>query len=107
MSTPEALEQIAKTRGRFFRVAFRRKTKGKNGEPAGSVREMVCRLRVRKFSSQKLPPGVRASEDAAASVLTVWDVEAFHSARREGKPLRAAGQAAYRRINMAEVVSLG
>jgi hypothetical protein len=103
----QSLAAILSHKGKFVTVSFRRKTKGRNGEPVGSIRTMQARLHVRKHVTGVLAPGVRKAEDKKHSVLTVWDVQAFHAARREGKALRQAGKAAYRRINLLDVVSIG
>lgn len=103
----QALSAILSHKGKFVTVSFRRKTKGRNGEPVGSIRKMQARLHVRRHVAGVLAPGVRKAEDSRNQVLTVWDVQAFHAARREGKSLRQAGRAAYRRINLLEVVSIG
>ena len=101
-----ALTTIRAHGGKFFRVSFARKTAGKNGEKPGDIRRMLCRRSVRKYTKGVLLPGVRKEEDAKNAVLTVWDVEKFHQARKAGKGLKAAGRSSYRRINLSEVVEL-
>lgn len=109
------LASIRQNGSKFFKVVFARKNdkwgKDEQGNKvlvakAGELRTMVCRRGVRKFVTGAQAPGQRAAEDKANDVLTVWDVPAFHAARREGKSEVEAGKAAYRRINVPEVVEL-
>jgi hypothetical protein len=105
-----ALDVIRNSGTKFFSVSFRRKrdrrVRGVLVAAAGSVRDMLCRARVRRYTKGVVPPPVRAAEDRRNEVLTVWDVEAFHRARQRGLGRVAAGRAAYRRINLAEVLCL-
>ncbi len=103
MTEQQALQAIRAKKGRFFAVEFRRKTKGRNGELPGTIRKMTCRRSVRRYCTSGRS---NAGSDAENSVLTVWDVEAFRAARREGKPLGEAGRQAYRRINLAGIVRI-
>jgi hypothetical protein len=97
---------------RIFTVRFRRKHKGQNGEPKGSIRVMTCRLRVRKYTNsvtglgRVIPPAVRRAEDVRCNVLTVFDIQLFNQYRHQGYGVIAAGRASYRRVNMAQVVSI-
>lgn len=61
----------------FFKVKFRRRNDkivaGKVIAPAGSVREMVCRLHVSKGVKGEQPPEKRREEDFRNRVLTVFE----------------------------------
>lgn len=120
ITTIDAWNRIAAAGGIIFSVTFRRKhpkidreTK-QVVEPAGSLRKMTCRRGVRKHTQGIIPPGVRLAEDVRCNVLTVWDIEFYHERKRElrqqgvpaGVANMRAGRAAYRRINMAEVVEI-
>jgi hypothetical protein len=104
------LSRIRSVKGQFFAVDFARKNdKKKNGvviEPAGTIRHMVCRRGVKKYTDGVLPEGQRKAEDAKNDVLTVWDVQAYQQARNDGKDQEAAGRSAYRRINLADVKAI-
>jgi len=106
----DVIARIRSTKGRFFAVDFARKNdKKKNGEviePAGSIRHMVCRRGVKKFSDGKLPDGKRKNEDAVNDVLTVWDVGVYQCERKNGKDQETSGRKSYRRINLADVKAI-
>ena len=44
ISQRKAISLLLATAGKIFSVKFRRRTKGRSGEPPGSIRIMVCRL---------------------------------------------------------------
>ena len=93
LTTPATARQSLLRRGhKYVTLAFRRKRDGKHGEKAGDVRVMTCRLHVGKFTKGVIDPAVRKAEDKAHDTLTVWDVQAFHSARRAGKSRKVAGK---------------
>ncbi len=106
----EVAARIASVGGQFFAVDFCRKNDKKVGgvvvEAAGSVRHMVCRRGVAKYVKGVLPEGQRKAEDAKHDVLTVWDVGVYQQLRKEGVDQGAAGEKAYRRINMADVKAI-
>lgn len=115
MQSSEAWARIQAHPRIFFKVSFRRKrpkyAKDEKGrryvmEPAGAIREMTCRLRVRKYVKGVLPEGQRKVEDLRHNVLTVFDTTVFHELRRKGLSKMEAGRQSYRRINMQEVISL-
>ncbi|CAK9251241.1 unnamed protein product [Sphagnum jensenii] len=93
-------EAIRGRGGRFFTIAFKRKTKGKNGEPVGEIRRMVCRRHVRKYVKGVLPIGQRAAEDLRCEVLTVFCIDTFHKLRKEGMPLRKPEQTPTGRLTL-------
>lgn len=72
------LRQIYSNGGDIFTVKFKRRTdKVVNGvvtEPAGSIREMSCRLGVKGPAKGKLPLGLRATEDWKNDTLTVFEM---------------------------------
>jgi hypothetical protein len=89
-----ALNAILAKGGRYFAVTFIKKD--------GSVRDMVCRLGVGKFSK-----GVetdRLEKDLEAGVLTVWDREVYDRLVQQGVDAEAAGASSYRRINLDAVL---
>jgi hypothetical protein len=101
----QALQEIENKGHRFFVVIFQRKRVGKNGEPVGSERRMLCRRHVRGYVKGVLAPGQRAAEDSRCKVLTVFDVSVFNR-NRKTMPIMLAGERSYRRINMTRVVAI-
>lgn len=117
--------RIFSIRGELFRVVFRTKTSQHRMNPDGTrtseiisgpgrTRSMLCRRLVQKFALGVIPPAVRLAEDVENNVLTVWDIETFRMLRihledQGMKPFEAlmtAGRRSYRRINMAEILSI-
>lgn len=110
MAMDDVAARIASVKGQFFAVDFARKTDKKVGgevvEKAGTIRHMVARRGVAKYVKGVRPIGQRKAEDARNAVLTVWDVQAYQTARKAGEDAEKAGQGAYRRINMADVKAI-
>lgn len=125
ITAEDAWHRIFSVRGEIFRVVFRTKTAQRHMNLDGTrtseivagpgrVRSMLARRLVQKFALGVIPADMRLAEDIAANVLTVWDVETFkmlrtHLEDQGMKPFEAmmtAGRRSYRRINMADIVSI-
>lgn len=120
IDTVDAWHRIWSVEGQIFRVAFRRKHdaygRDENGrrvlyEPKGTIRRMLCRRRVHRYTRNVIPPEARLSEDVANNVLTVFDLETFLRKRKDlldrgiEKNIAnlSAGRASFRRINMSAI----
>lgn len=125
IETADAWQRVWSVRGEIFRVVFRTKTSQRlmNADGTrtneivagpGRTRSMLARRLVQKFALGVIPADVRLAEDVRANVLTVWDIETFkmlrtHLEDQGMKPFEAlmtAGRRSYRRINMADVISI-
>jgi hypothetical protein len=115
----DAWTRIFAVGGEIFSVSFMRKNPKYDEnkaivEPRGAIRRMVCRRRVRRYTRGVIAPAVRMAEDVKHNVLTVFDLQFFMQHRQEllergfTREIAnlAAGRAAYRRINMAQVVDI-
>jgi hypothetical protein len=100
-----------KHKGKYFYCRFRRKVAKKiNGiviHPVGSIREMLCRYGVKKYSNATIASRqARHVQDNQCDVLTCWDVEVFHQARKTGMGLHQSGMCAFRRINLTQILEM-
>lgn len=106
MTPTQAKTAIDSVGGRFFSVTFALKNKAKDGRPAGTLRDMLCRRRVKKYVKGIISPAARRMEDDRCEVLTVWDVQKFQELLKQGLPKMTAGRKSYRRINLQGIVSI-
>jgi len=94
------------TKGKFFSVTFERRTTRRDGSAiAGELRTILCKT-AGEMSSYKLGHVLdvdRDREDFRNAVLTVWDIQAFLSNKRQGMSQSIAGQNAFRRIDVTSV----
>ena len=107
MTTEQALNEIGMKRGQFFKIAFKRKTdKYVNGQliaRAGSTRNMLCRLGVKRFV--KGVESNRKNNDNQNNVLTVFDIQNYNKLSKRMNKFDA-GCASYRRINLQDVIDI-
>lgn len=93
----------------FYSVEFERRTDRPDGSAlAGEVRRMLCRTGGTMTAHKQgiIADAVRDQEDFNHAVLTVWDVHAYMSARRQGMDHVHAGRSAWRRIDLVTLRKL-
>lgn len=109
LTVDQIFAQLRYATNAFYSVEFERRTDRADGTAvAGDVRTMLCRTAgsMTAYKRGVIATADRDQEDFTHAILTVWDVQAYMRNRRNGMSRRAAGLAAWRRIDLVTVKRL-
>jgi hypothetical protein len=90
--------------GQFFSVTFERRTTSRNGTAqSGELRTMLCRSGMSKYKKGVRSDAEVDAKDYRHGILTVWSMDAYTTAVRNGMDKTAAAFAAWRSIDVTTV----